>query len=118
MKNYLAVFTGTQAGMSKWKDMDDATRKQREQEGMAAWGKWMADHQSIILDSGGPLGKTKKTSKAGIEDISNNLSGYVKLRAESQEAAAKLFEDHPHFSIFPGDGVEVMEILPIPSKSG
>ena len=30
------------------------------------------------------------------------------------EAAVKLFEGHPHFTIFPGDSVEVMECLPIP----
>jgi len=27
----------------------------------------------------------------------------------------RLFENHPHFSIFPGDAVEVMEVLPIPT---
>ena len=37
------------------------------------------------------------------------------VRAESQEAAARLFENHPHFSIFPGDAVEVMECLPVPN---
>ncbi len=69
------------------------------------------------VDTGGPVGKTKQTSKAGIEDISNNIAGFVKVQAESQEAAAKLFENHPHFSIFPGDGVEVMECLPIPTNA-
>ena len=117
MKHYLAVFTGTAAGRAQWDQLDADTRKQREQQGLAAWGKWMQDHASVIVDTGGPLGKTKRTSKAGIEDISNNLAGYVKLQAESQQAAAELFKDHPHFSIFPGDGVEVMEVLPIPGKS-
>jgi hypothetical protein len=37
------------------------------------------------------------------------------VRAESQEAAAQLFIQHPHFTIFPGEGVEVMEILPVPA---
>jgi hypothetical protein len=116
MKHYLAVFTGSAAGRSEWDKLDAETRKHREQQGMAAWGKWMQDHAADIVDTGGPLGKTKRTSKSGIEDISNNLAGYVKLQAESQEAAARLFENHPHFSIFPGDGVEVMEVLPIPTK--
>jgi hypothetical protein len=26
----------------------------------------------------------------------------------------KLFENHPHFTIFPGEAIEVMECLPIP----
>ena len=33
---------------------------------------------------------------------------------ESHEAAAKMFEGHPHFTIFPGEAVEIMEVLPIP----
>ena len=42
------------------------------------------------------------------------LAGYTIVEAESQEAAARLFLNHPHFMIFPGDGVEVMECLPMP----
>ena len=34
--------------------------------------------------------------------------------SESHEAAAELFANHPHFMIFPGQSVEVMECLPIP----
>jgi len=38
------------------------------------------------------------------------------VKADSHDAAAKLFEKHPHFTIFPGDSVEIMEILPIPGQ--
>jgi hypothetical protein len=31
-------------------------------------------------------------------------------------AAARMFEMHPHFAIFPGDSVEIMECLPIPGR--
>jgi hypothetical protein len=27
-----------------------------------------------------------------------------------------MFENHPHFTIFPGDSVEIMECLPIPGQ--
>ncbi len=63
---------------------------------------------------GGPLGKTRKITERGIADVSNALAAFTVVRAESHEAAAKLFEDHPHFTIFPGEAVEVMPILPIP----
>jgi hypothetical protein len=63
---------------------------------------------------GGPLGKTKKVSQRGIEDTSNGLGAFTVVRSNSHEAAAKLFENHPHFAIFPGDSVEVMPVLPIP----
>jgi len=63
---------------------------------------------------GGPLGKTKKASRRGIEDASNAMSAFVIVRADTHEAAARLFENHPHFTIFPGEAVEVMPVLPIP----
>jgi hypothetical protein len=40
----------------------------------------------------------------------------VIVQAESHEAAAKLFENHPHFTTFPGDSVEIMECLPLPPR--
>ena len=49
-------------------------------------------------------------------DIKNVMTGYVIIQAESHEAAAKLFENHPHFTIFPGDSVEIMECLPLPGQ--
>ncbi len=117
MTTYMAVFTGTNARRAEWDALDADTRKQREQAGMQAWGQWMADHQADIVDAGGPLGKTRRAGPDGISDTSNNLAGYVKVRAASHDAAVRLFENHPHFSIFPGDAVEVMECLPIPSKA-
>ncbi len=35
---------------------------------MAAWGKWMADHAADIVESGGPLGTTKKVSAKGVDE--------------------------------------------------
>ena len=43
-----------------------------------------------------------------MNDIRNQMAGYTILEAESHDAAAKMFLNHP------GDGVEVMELLPIP----
>lgn len=118
MKTFLAVYTGTATSMekSKWNEMPEAERTQREQAGMKAWGDWMAKHQAAVTVQGAPLGKTKQVNASGISDISNNLVGFVVVRAESHEAAARMFEGHPHFSIFPGDSVEIMECLPIPGQ--
>ena len=62
------------------------------QEGIAAWKAWVEKHHAAIIGMGGPLGKTKKVSEHGIEDISNLMSGYTVVRADSHEAAAKLSE--------------------------
>jgi hypothetical protein len=116
MKRYLAVFTGAPDGMARWQALSEAERKQREAQGIAAWNKWGVDHAASIVDMGGPLGRTKRVSKDGITDVRNNLAGFTVLTAASQEAAAALFRDHPHFTIFPGDGVEIMEVLPVPGS--
>lgn len=118
MKSFLAVFTGSVNSNNQvaWQALDEASRQKRIADGMAAWGAWMAKHQASIAVEGGPLGKTKLVSSAGIADIRNNMSGFVVVRADSHDAAARLFEGHPHFTIFPGDGVEIMECMPIPGR--
>ncbi|AIF49524.1 hypothetical protein HY57_20785 [Dyella japonica A8] len=116
MKNFLAVFIGTEAAIkaSGWADLSEAQSKERERAGIEAWGRWVMSHQDVIVDTGTPLGKTLRVSRDGVEKIKNQLTAYTIVRAESHEAAAKLFEGHPHFTIFPGDSVEVMECLAIP----
>ena len=116
MSNYLAVFVGSRNNprMAAWMAMSDAERKAKEQEGIAAWKGWMEKHKNVVVGEGGPLGKTKRVSGSGIADVSNEMGGFVVVRAESHEAAAKLFEKHPHFTIFPGEAIEVMPVMPIP----
>jgi hypothetical protein len=118
MKKFLAVYTGTPEAMEKsgWNKLDEATRRSKEAAGIKAWGDWMRDHASSDVVEGGPVGKTKRTSAQGVTDTRNNIAGFVVVQAESHDAAARLFEKHPHFSIFPGDAVEIMECLPIPGR--
>lgn len=118
MKQFLAVYTGSpgSANRTQWDRLDEQERKRREAAGMQAWGDWMKAHQAVIVDTGGPLGKTKRVAAQGISDTRNNMAAFVIVRAESHEAAARLFQNHPHFTIFAGDAVEIMECLPIPGQ--
>ena len=113
---YLAVFLGNKNGPRRaaWDALPEAERGAKEREGMAAWKAWVEKHQASIVAPGGPLGKTKKVSQRGIDDRSNDMGAFTIVRADSHEAAARLFEKHPHFSIFPGDSVEIMPVMPIP----
>ena len=115
---YLAVFLGshTNTRMQAWSALKEAERQARQSEGMAAWKSWLDNNRAAIISVGGPLGKTKKASPQGIEDTRNEMTAFTVVRAESHEAAAKLFENHPHFAIFPGDRIEIMPILPIPGQ--
>jgi hypothetical protein len=115
---YLAVFLGSKTSprWTAWNALSEADRRAKERQGMAGWQAWAEKHQGDIVDLGGPLGKTKKVSQHGVQDLSNHMGAFTVVRAESHEAAAKLFENHPHFAIFPGDGVEIMPVLPIPGR--
>lgn len=118
MKRFMAIYVGTEGALERagWNELDEATRNARQTSGIKAWKDWMVANSTVVVDQGGPLGKTKRTSPAGVADIKNNMAGYVIVQAESHEAAARLFEKHPHFTIFPGDSVEIMECLPIPGQ--
>lgn len=113
---FLAVFLGSKSSpkMAAWNALPEAEQQKKMQEGIAAWKSWVEQNKASIVEMGGPLGKTKKVSADGIEDVSNAMGGFTVVRAESHEAAAKLFENHPHFTHFPGESVEVMPVLPIP----
>lgn len=116
MQRFLAVFTGSPESLaaSGWNGLSEADRQQRTEAGMRAWHEWMAKHQAQLVDGGGPLGKTLRATPSGIGEARNNLAGYVIVQAESHAAAAALFAGHPHFTIFPGDAVEIMPCLPVP----
>ena len=116
MKRFVAIYLGTPSALeeSGWNQLSEEKRNKLQESGMEAWMQWGEAHKAAILDQGSPLGKTKRASSQGIADTKNNMTGYVILQAESREAAARMFENHPHFAIFPGDSVEVMECLPLP----
>jgi hypothetical protein len=113
---FLAIFLGDKDGARRreWDALPEDQRRAREIEGMAGWKAWVEQNQGALVQMGGPLGKTKRVSADGVRDVSNQLGAFTLVRAESQEAAAKLFEGHPHFTIFPGEAVEIMPVLPIP----
>lgn len=116
MKKFLAIYIGTQAALERsgWGKLDEKARQERDAAGVKAWMEWGVANAAAIVDEGNPLGKTKRASPEGITDIKNAMTGYVIVQAESHEAAAKLFENHPHFRVFPGDSVEIMECLALP----
>ncbi len=116
-KNFLAVYVGspTSPRMATWLALPEEQRKATERAGIQAWLAWAKQHASQVVDMGGPLGKTKSASEQGITDIRNSMGGYTIVRAASHDEAAQLFVNHPHFAIFPGTSVEIMECLPVPT---
>lgn len=111
--HYLAVFTSDKNGprWRAWYAMSEAEKRAKDEVGLAALAAWDEAHRDVIVYGGGPLGPTKRTTEDGVKDVVNQLTVFMVVRAPSHEAAAKLFEGHPHFTIFPCDGVEVMPLL-------
>ena len=44
----------------------------------------------------------------------NPICGYLVVEAETIEAAAKIFENHPHIGPFPGDAIDIMPFVTEP----
>jgi hypothetical protein len=110
---YLAVFLSNKTSPSwkAWHAMSEDERRAKAEMGVAAVKAWDDKHRDIIVYQGGPLGPTKRTTRDGVADAVNELTVFVVVRAPSHEAAAKLFEGHPHMTIFPCDAVDVMPVL-------
>lgn len=79
---YLAAFTGSRSS--------------------PRWRAWTERYRDAVLVPGGPLGKAQHIDGEGRRDLSNTLCAFVVVRADSPEAAARMFAQHPHFTIFPG----------------
>ncbi len=111
---YLAVFTSDKTGR-KWAAWRAMTKDQQDEtaaRGVAAVKAWEAANRDAILYVGGPLGPTRRIEADGaVGEVVNLLTVFMVVTAPSHEAAVRLFDDHPHMSIFVCDGVEVMPVL-------
>lgn len=118
MQNFLAIFTATPESRAKsdWGQMEANAVQARRAKGVQAWHDWAERNKAAIVDPGSPIGKTKRADSAGLTDGANTITGYTIVRAGSHEAAARLFKNHPHFTNFPGEAVEIMPCLPLPEE--
>jgi hypothetical protein len=112
MKKYLALYMASGADFERM--MKESTPEKRKK-GMEEWGKWTTKHRPEIVEMGAPLGKTKKVTKDGVENMKNQIGGYTIVQANSHDEAAKIFTDSAHF-MMPGSWVEVMEIAEMPGS--
>jgi hypothetical protein len=82
MKKFMAVYIGTASALEKYQrnTPDPDKRKAQGKAGMEAWMKWGSTHAKSIVDTGAPLGKTKRISADGVSDIKNNLRGIRSCR--------------------------------------
>ena len=99
------------ATMEEWMKKPEEERKTEETKMKTEWDAWMAAHKDAILNTIA-LGKTKRVSASGVEDVRNDMMISSYVQGESAEAVADMFKDHPHFGI-PGATIEIMETRPM-----
>ena len=116
MPRFLAIYTMQPEDLARFRALPKAEQDAIDDIGLKQWAEWEKKHAASFPDTGGMVGKTLRVNRNGIAPASNPFCGYIVVEAESIEAAAKLFENHPHFSVFPGDGVDIMPFLTGPSS--
>jgi len=110
-KKFLVLYRIPTHVIDAWMKTEESERKRQEQEMMQEWGKWMGKHGSMIASTE-VAAKTKLANASGISDFRNDIHMTSILNADSHEAAAQIFKDHPHF-VIPEASIEIMELKPM-----
>ncbi|MCP1470760.1 hypothetical protein J3E64_002453 [Sphingobium sp. OAS761] len=116
MPHFLAVYTMKAEDLSRFRAMPKAEQDAVDALGLPQWNAWEEANTALIPDRGGMVGKTMRVTRNGIGPSSNDFCGYAVIEADTIEDAARLFEGHPHFTVFPGDGVDIMPFLAGPAS--
>lgn len=111
MPRFLAVYTIRPEDIASFRSMPKAEQDAIDAIGVREWKAWEDRNAASILDRGGMVGKTVRATREGVGPAVNPVCGYLVLEAETADAAARLFLDHPHITVFPGDGVDVMPFV-------
>lgn len=111
MKNFTVIYMAPAAVIEEWMKKPEEERKEEEGKMKKEWDTWMAAHTDIVLNTIA-LGKTKRVSSVGVQDVKNDMMISSYVQGESAEAVAEAFTNHPHFGI-PGATIEIMEVRPM-----
>lgn len=116
MPRFVAVYTMKPEDVAAFRAQPKAEQEAIDNAGLQAWEEWANRNAAAILATDVMVGKTKRVTKSGITDAQNQIAGFLIVEAADISAAARLFEDHPHITVFPGDGIDVMPIVTGPPE--
>lgn len=112
MKKFLVLYLAPVSVIDEWMKKSPEERKAEEDKMKTAWDVWMKEHASSVKETAG-AGKTKRVTKEGASDTKNDIMLFSLVEAESQEAVAKMFGNHPHLGI-PQASIEIMPVNYLP----
>ena len=110
-QKFLVLYLIPASVMADWAKTDPTIRQAEEQKMQVAWRKWMGEHAKMNISTEA-VGKTKRVTASGVSDTKNDIILCSFVEAESHDAAAKVFENHPHLQI-PQSAIEVMSVRPM-----
>lgn len=113
MKKFLVLYTCAENSENHqaWKKLNTKEQKERAEKGIKAKLEWTKKYKHQIVFEGTSLGNTKNVNNEGIQDIPSLMGEFLIIQANSHDEAAQIFLKHPHFAIFPGDGVQIIEYV-------
>jgi hypothetical protein len=109
MAKFLVLYLAPPAVVDDWMKTPPEKRKTEEEKMMSEWKQWMSEHASVFADKGAGVGRPKRVDSRGVSDARNDVMLYAIVNADSLDAAARTFRNHPHLGI-PQSSIDVMEL--------
>lgn len=116
MPRFVAIYTIKPESIAAFRALAKSEQAAIDAAGLKAWESWSERNAAAIVAKDVMVGKTKRVTKSGIADAQNEIAGFLIVEAADITAAASMFRDHPHFTIFPGDGIDVMPVVTGPPE--
>ncbi len=105
---FLVTYQTDHTRFDEWMNIPEDERNAKDPDLQASWNEWLKKHKSSLIETAG-VGRPKRVTAAGTEDSRNDIMIYSFVEAESLEAAADIFKDHPHLGMLNG-WIEVMSV--------
>lgn len=109
---YIAIYRAPQSVMEEWMKKPQEERDVEQKKMEADWQTWQQKNSSMIKETAG-LGKNIQVTSTGAAPMKNDLMMYTVVEAETPEAAAEIFKDHPHL-VIPEATIDIMPSTPVP----
>jgi hypothetical protein len=116
MPRFVAVYTMKPEDVAAFRARPKSEQEAIDNAGLNAWEEWSKRNAAAIVGTDVMVGKTRRVTKSGIADAQNEIAGFLIVEAADIATAAGLFQDHPHITVFPGDGIDVMPVVTGPPE--
>lgn len=116
MPRFVAVYTVRPEDIAAFRAKPKFEQVAIDAAGLKAWEEWSQRNAAAIVATDVMVGKTKRVTTSGIVDAQNQIAGFTMVETANIAAAAGLFQNHPHITVFPGDGIDIMPVVTEPPK--